>query len=73
MCVYVYLKMARLSDHSTSGSRRLSLGRGFIKCCPPNTRAAYRALNTNDLFLQEMTQLVRYILLRHGKTMVWRP
>lgn len=45
------LKMARLSDQSTSGRRRFILGRSLMKCCPPNTSAAYRPQNMKDLLL----------------------
>lgn len=44
--------MARLRDHSTKGRRRFSFGLCLMKCWPPNTSAAYRPQNMNDLFLQ---------------------
>lgn len=46
-----HLKMARQSDHSTSGRRRFSFGLSLMKCWPPNTSAAYRPQNMKDLLL----------------------
>lgn len=46
-----YLKTARVSDQSTSGFRSSNLARLFIRCRPPNIKAAYSAENRKDFFL----------------------
>lgn len=55
-----HLKMARLSDHNTSGRRRFSLCLSLMKCCPPNMIAAYRPENIKDLVLQRNTHSRRH-------------
>lgn len=47
-----YLKTARLRDQSTSGFLSSNFARLFIRCRPPNIKAAYSAENRNDFFLQ---------------------
>lgn len=51
-----YLKTARLKDQSTSGFLSSNFARLFIRCRPPNIKAAYRAENRNDFFLQNKTK-----------------
>ncbi len=53
-----HLKMARLSDHSTNGRRRFSFGLSLMKCCPPNTSAAYRPQNMKALLLWRTTHTI---------------
>ena len=64
-----HLKMARLSDQSTRGLRRLSLGRSLMKCWPPNMSAAYRPQNMNDLLL-ETTKHNHTIVMSKGESIV---
>lgn len=51
-----YLKTARLRDQSTSGFLSSNFARLFIRCRPPNIKAAYSAENRNDFFLQNKTK-----------------
>lgn len=60
-CALTHLKMARLSDHSTSGLRRLSLGLSFMKCWPPKTSAAYRPQNTKALLLVREKHVSKFL------------
>lgn len=50
-CALTHLKMARLSDHRTSGPRRWSWGLSFMRSWPPKTSAAYRPQYTKALLL----------------------
>lgn len=51
-----YLKTARVRDQSTNGFLSSNFARLFIRCRPPNTKAAYRAENRKDFFLQTSKQ-----------------
>lgn len=48
----VYLKTARVKDHSTKGFLSSNFSLCFIRWRPPSIQAAYSAENRNDFFLQ---------------------
>lgn len=48
-----YLKTARLKDHKTNGFLSSNFALLFIRCRPPNIKAAYRAENRKDFFLKK--------------------